>query len=770
LASGYLGTASAGARPLASTAGGSASTSGLGVTMEPGNGRQHVFWRGTDARLYEASYGPRWRGPVKLRWSSTSTPAAAAGPNGELYLVWPGAGGHIFEAVYRGSWGPVQDLTRANHWDGIGRATSSIAVVVSPSNGSQYLYWRGVDGRIHLAWQAGRWHAPVVEPWRASSAPAAAITRTGHQYVFWAGANGHIEEAWKLGRWRGPLDVTSAAGWGEFGATSARPAVAVDPASDHQYLFWSAADGRIYRATYAHGWHGPVNMGWSAASGPAVAIAPGAREWVYWQGSDGTIWEAWRAPGWRGPIVPLRRRQGAGPDVDVVQTSAAPSERLMRLAPARFAGRPPPGLPVIGVNDSERDQRFLGVGAAMTDTSAWLIHDELSPGTRDALMNDLFGAAGMRLSFTLVPMGGTDFTRNGTPYTYDDLPPGQSDPQLARFSILHDQPYILPALRQMLQINPQTAVMATPWTAPPWMKANDAYGDLFGSGTLLSSAYQPFANYFVKFLQAYAAAGVPVSAIAPVNEPNSGAPFPSMAFPEPAEAQWISQNLDPTLEQAGLHPRVYGGDTGWATPIYESALASNLAVGAFSGLAWHCYGGLPTVMSNLHAQTPGNDQVVTECSQGIQPYPVPEVLIGSLRNWSSAVALWNLALDPTGGPVQQPDFGCPGCTGLVTIDESTQSVSFRLAAFQLGQVGAFVAPGAWRIASNSFVTYYQNSPSKYGAGPGLDDVAFLNPDGSRVLIVYNNSTRATRFAVAWNGRSFTYSLKPKAMVTFRWKP
>jgi glucosylceramidase len=96
-------------------------------------------------------------------------------------------------------------------------------------------------------------------------------------------------------------------------------------------------------------------------------------------------------------------------------------------------------------------------------------------------------------------------------------------------------------------------------------------------------------------------------------------------------------------------------------------------------------------------------------------------------------------------------------------------VSFRLAYFQLGQVAAFVQPGAIRVGSNSFVSYYQSAPRQYGATSGLDDVAFLNPDGSHVLVAYNNSSSPIRFAVAWNGRSFTYSLPAKATATFRWR-
>ena len=746
------------------------STSGLTVALDPVAGHQYVFWRGSEGRIDEAMYTRAWRGPLQLPWFSGFTPGAAVDAHGVLFLAWDGAEGHIFEAAYSdGNWHGPTDLTKAGRWRTKGRATSGVSLAVNARNGSQLLMWRGTDGRIHEAWRTGKWHGPLVMPWTLHGAPTVAFTRAGRQYVVWAGAGGDIEEASYRGDWRGPLDLTRTYGWGEFGRTTTRPGIAVNAVNESQYLFWTAVDGRLYEAWDGHGWHGPVNMGWSTGSAPALAVTPASGQYVFWQGTDGTTWESWYIHGWKGPIAPLLRTNAAGREVEVTQTTADGSERLARLRSVSFAGPPPAGLPLITVDERQRYQSFTGVGGAMTDSSAWLIYKELSARTRTALMNDLFGPVGAHFSFTMVPIGGSDFTRTGRPYTYDDVPAGQSDPQLTRFSIAHDQRYILPALREMLAVNPQTTVMATPWTAPRWMKANGAFDDLRGAGTLNASAFQPFADYFVRFLKAYAAQGVPVAAIAPENEPDSGAAFPAMNFPPSSEAQWITQNLKPSLQAANLHPRVYGGDLGWAGSWYPSALLSSQAAGALAGIAWHCYGGLPTVMSASHAQAPGDGQIVTECAQGIEPYPVPEVLIGSLRNWASVVTLWNLALDPAGGPVQPPNSGCPRCTGEVTINESTHTVTFRLSYFQLGQVSAFVEPGATRIGSNSFVSYYR-SPNKYGASPGLDDVAFVDPDGTRVLVAYNNSTTPIRFGVSWNGRGFGYSLPAQATVTFSWKP
>jgi glucosylceramidase len=743
--------------------------SAVAVGVNPANDRQYVFWRGGYGRIYEAWYTTGWHGPVNKGWTSPSAPSVAVTTNSHQYAFWQGINSHIYEAWYTNRWHGPLDLTTTLRWGTAGLTTSTPTVAVNPASGRQYVFWRGMTGRIYEAWYTTGWHGPTNMGWGSTSAPAVAVTDAAHQYVYWRGSDDHIFEAWFTGTWRGPRDLTAYNGWGEFGETISMVGAGVNPAGDDQYLFWQEADGRAYEAWHINGWTGPTNMGWSPAAAPGVGVTLAAHQYVFWQGGDGAIWEAWWRNGWNGPITPLQLSTGRGPTVQVVQTSSNLSQRLSRLSNLRFGGAPPAGLPTLSVNAGLRYQQITGVGAAMTDTSAWLIYDELDSATRAALMNDLFGRNGIHLGFTLVPMGASDFTQNGQPYSYDDMPPGQTDPQLTHFSIAHDRAYILPALRQMLAVNPATKVFATPWTAPPWMKANKAYDNLGHLGSLLPSAYQPLANYFVKFIQAYAAEGVPVSAIAPENEPNAASAFPAMDFPEPDEAQWIAQNLQPALQQANLHPKLYGADVGWGSATYPTALVSSPARNALSGIAWHCYSGIPNVMTTLHPQTPTGEQILTECSPGITPYPVPEVLIGSLRNWSTAVTLWNLALDPSGGPVQPPNSGCHGCTGVVTVNEATGQVTFNPAYYQLGQFGAFLQPGAIRISSNTLVSFYQHGPN-YGVTSGLDDVAFLNPDGNRVLVAYNNSSAAIRFVVKWGRRAFAYSLPGRAMVTFRWHP
>jgi glucosylceramidase len=466
----------------------------------------------------------------------------------------------------------------------------------------------------------------------------------------------------------------------------------------------------------------------------------------------------------------LGRKQTTGRSaqtaVQVALTSANLSAALAPQPSLSFTATAPRGLKVLDVNDMVRYQHFTGVGAAMTDSSAWLIYKQLSPVTRNALMSGLFSARGIHMNFLRVPIGASDFTATGIPYSYDDMPAGQSDPTLANFTVSHDQAYIIPSLRQAVRLNPQISVFANPWSPPPWMKANQAFDNNRAAGTLLESSYGPLATYFVRFIRAYAQAGIPVSALSAQNEPTAQSPYPGLNLPPEDEALFIAQYLHPALNSAGLHPKIYGMDRG-ATPSYAQTLLSSQAAPLLAGIAWHCYGG-QTFMSQTHQMAPDADQLISECSPGIIPYTASELVISAARNWASAAAMWNIALDPAGGPVQPPNYGCPQCSGLVTISETTHRVSYNLNYFQLGQVGRYVQPGALRISSPRWVSDFRSADGHYGVTPGLDNVAFLNPDGSKVLIAYNNSTVPVSFAVRSRGRCFAYRLRARATATFVW--
>src|SRR5579864_1967989 len=280
----------------------------------------------------------------------------------------------------------------------------------------------------------------------------------------------------------------------------------------------------------------------------------------------------------------------------------------------------------IDVNEYQQFQQMDGFGAAVTDSSAWLIYTKMSTTQRNNLMKSLFDPVnGIGISFVRIPMGASDFSVNG-PYSYDDLPYGQIDPTLANFSIKHDTAYILPVLQQALSLNPSLKFMANPWSPPAWMKTN---GSMLGVnkgqiGTLISSDYGPLAQYFVKFIQAYQAQGIPIYAITPQNEPlYAPGSYPGMSWAASDESNFIKNYLSPALANANLHPKIIPYDHNWDNPAYAQTLLSDPTTNRdIAGISWHCYGGSPLAMSTLHNRYPTKEVYETECATGASVTPI----------------------------------------------------------------------------------------------------------------------------------------------------
>jgi glucosylceramidase len=436
----------------------------------------------------------------------------------------------------------------------------------------------------------------------------------------------------------------------------------------------------------------------------------------------------------------------------------------------------------ITVDPSRSYQTMEGFGASITDSSAHVLYS-LQGNARDAAMSDLFSPTqGDGLSVLRQPMGASDFVAGGF-YTYNDLAPGQTDYGMRHFSIAHDQPQILPLLRQALRLNPGIKVIATPWSPPAWMKTNQS---LIG-GRLIDDprVYGAYARYFVDYVQAYQHAGVPIYAVTVQNEPQNRNPsgYPGMDLPVAQEAKLINA-LGPALQAAGLDTKILGYDHNWSehpgdiastppgeTPETEYAadLLTSSAGRWLAGTAFHCYSGDQTRQTALHEAFPDKGVWFTECSGSHGPTDPPaqvfsdtlkwharNLVLGVTRNWGMTVVNWNLALDPSGGP---HNGGCGTCTGVITVGPG-QTVTRNAEYYTLGHLARFVKPGAVRIASTSFGTTGWNGQ--------IMDVAFRNPDGSTALVVHNENDAPRTFAVAQGDSSFDYTLPGGALATFTW--
>ncbi|MGD0757635.1 MAG: glycoside hydrolase family 30 beta sandwich domain-containing protein [Candidatus Sulfotelmatobacter sp.] len=461
----------------------------------------------------------------------------------------------------------------------------------------------------------------------------------------------------------------------------------------------------------------------------------------------------------------------SGHSVQIVETTG---DRTMLLQPqpsVSFGTAGNPGALVITVDNTTHYQQMDGFGGSLTDSSAWLIWNKLSASQQTTLMQQLFSArSGIGISFLRQPMGASDFSATGN-YSYDDMPSGQTDLNLANFSVAHDVPYIIPLVKQALSINPNVKVVALPWSPPAWMKSTGPLnvgtmnGGKMNGGTVNPSYFPSLAKYFVDFVHSYQQQGVPIYALSVQNEPlYSTAGYPSESLPAADESTFIATNLGPALRNAGLgNVKVLGYEHNWDNTAYPESVLGTSAAEYLAGSSFHCYAGDPDAQSTVKTAFPAKDIWFTECSgitsttfAGDLVWNAEHLLIGATRNWARSVSLWNLALDQNSGP---RNGTCSNCRGVVTIDDSVSpaNVTFNVEYYILGHLGKFVVPGAHRIDSNTF-----------GAG-SIEDVAFQNPDGSIVLLVLNSARNSATFTVTFKGQSFNHTLPAGALATYSWK-
>ena len=479
----------------------------------------------------------------------------------------------------------------------------------------------------------------------------------------------------------------------------------------------------------------------------------------------------------------------AAQSVAVYQTTPDLLEALSQREGLHFSSKQAPAkadsaaVPLITVDDAQRFQEIDGFGASLTDSAAWLFAKKLPPDQIDAAFKTLFSRkGGIALSFLRQPIGSSDLAV--TFYSYDDLcqqganacttPAGAADPNLDHYSLAHDQEYILPLLKKALALNPGIRVMLTPWSPPGWMKTSGSVLGASADGKQPSSLkpefYPAFAQYLVKTIEGYQAAGVPVYAVSMENEPLYAPPtYSGMQVLAAEQAAFFGDALGPALAAAKLNTKVMAYAHNWARPAYpETVLKDPKAGPVVAGTAWHHYAGDPAVMTKTHDQFPQKDEWVTESSGGTWQKGLggkgnilgeeAAELIAVTRNWARSYVLWALATDQNHGPVVG---GCDTCRGLVTIDLSNPArplVKPEVDYYVLGHASRFLEPGAVRIASDE------------PAGTALKDVAFRNPNGTVVLYTLNTGTTGQELRIGFHGKTVTTTLPAGSVATFVWKP
>ncbi|MGV3696685.1 glycoside hydrolase family 30 protein [Flavobacterium sp.] len=407
----------------------------------------------------------------------------------------------------------------------------------------------------------------------------------------------------------------------------------------------------------------------------------------------------------------------------------------------------------IDVNDSQVFQSIDGFGFTLTGGSAQAIN-QLAASKKQELLQELFGAAAnaVSINYLRISIGASDL--NATVFSYDDMPAGQTDLTLANFSLAPDA-QLIQLLKDILLINPNIKIMATPWSPPVWMKDNNS---TIG-GSLQPQYYGVYAQYFVKYIQKMQEEGIRIDAITPQNEPLHPGNNPSMSMTALQQAEFIKTNLGPAFQAAGLTTKIVAYDHNCDKPEYPITVLSDAAAYPYvDGSAFHLYAGDISALSTVHNAFPAKNLYFTEqytastgSFDGDLKWHIKNVVIGSVRNWSKTALEWNLANDASFGP--HTPGGCTTCKGAITV---TGDFSFErnVGYYIIGHASKFVPAGSVRIHST------QTS--------SLSTVAFKTPNNKKVLIALNDNATPQIFNIKYNGKWVAVSLEAGSVGTFVW--
>ncbi|MBS1933651.1 MAG: glucosylceramidase, partial [Bacteroidetes bacterium] len=349
----------------------------------------------------------------------------------------------------------------------------------------------------------------------------------------------------------------------------------------------------------------------------------------------------------------------------------------------------------IDVDSSKTFQSVDGFGFTLTGGSAYVIN-RMSSTAKAALLNELFGSdsSSIGISYLRISIGASDL--DASAFSYDDV---AQDTTLSHFNFSLDTADFLPVLKQILAINPSIKIIATPWSAPAWMKDN---GGTIG-GSLLPAYYNVYAQYFVKYIQLMKATGITIDAITPQNEPLNPGNNPSMLMYAGQQATFIKNYLGPAFQATNISTKIIVYDHNCDRPDYPDSVLNDASANTFvNGSAFHLYAGDISALSQVHNQFPDKQLYFTEQYTGSTgdfggdlKWHLKNVVIGSIRNWSRIALEWNLANDASYGP--HTPGGCTTCKGAVTLTGS--SVTRNVGYYIIAHASKFVPTGSVRISS-----------------------------------------------------------------------
>jgi glucosylceramidase len=400
-------------------------------------------------------------------------------------------------------------------------------------------------------------------------------------------------------------------------------------------------------------------------------------------------------------------------------------------------------------------QEVLGFGAALTDAACYVL-DQIPVGERAEVMHELFAPSQMAFNVCRTCIGASDYSR--TAYSFDES--SEPDPELKKFSIDRDKAYILPTLRAARKLNPELFLFSSPWSPPGWMKSS---GSILG-GAMRKHNFEPYAHYFLKFLEAYKADGVTIDAVTVQNEVDTDQDgrMPACLWGQEYEIDFVQNFLGPLLRKAGAPTKIWALDHNynlWGRAIGELSIPE--AAEYIDGIAWHGYVGEASAMTTVHNAFPKKNAYWTEGGPDIQrpDYQTDyatwaETFNGVLHNWARSITAWNVALDEKGNP----NIGPFSCGGVITVDNATKKIT------RSGQYWAF-AHYTKHVKRGAKV--FETDGVGEGAASSVSHIGFRNPDGSHVVVLANRGPEK-RVQLVLGGQVLEMDLPGDSVHTLQW--
>jgi len=423
------------------------------------------------------------------------------------------------------------------------------------------------------------------------------------------------------------------------------------------------------------------------------------------------------------------------------------TQRLSPQPPLNFVAGLSDAKIIIRVDPGRSFQSILGLGSSLEHSTCYNIN-KLRQEQRAKVVESLVHAEkGIGMSLMRICIGTPDFTASGW-YSYDDVPVGQTDPELKHFSIDNDRQYVLPILRLALQENPNLILFASAWSPPGWMKTNQ---ELCG-GRIDPKHFPSLARYFIRFIQAYEAEGIEIYAITPQNEPGyHPSTYPTCGWTAEQQRDFIRDYLGPEFQTRGTSTKIWCYDHNFNNLQFPATILRDpVAARYVDGTAFHHYEGKPSAMTKLSNQFPDKHVYFTEGSVfGVEG---AAQIVEFLRNGARSYNAWVTVIDHKGQPNPGPHDCSPTC---IVLNSDNLTLDYRFDYYMYGQFMKFIRPGAVRIHSDEL-------------SESIPNCAVRNSDGSVVLVVVNCKKETLRFDIEWKSTHLTTGIRGRSVATYRW--